>query len=220
MRARWLFVLGVGSVGCGGGDDGAAGGAPDFGQRDLSALDVACEGVPGLTGQAILDQRADAFSSTLAYVTAAGDRVDPTALEVEISWPASPVATCYPAYEADGQSLAAPRVAIEGLGLKLRTADGKFDETLAAKAWLPVISGSIQFPQLLAVTRRGELRGSWQPFPEYAVTGETTLGFFSRLAGAGTANAGGNVAATSTPAAELDAFVSVGGLAVAVWPSP
>jgi hypothetical protein len=160
MRA-WVFVWGLCGVACGGGDDGSGSGSTAFGQRELATLDEACEGVSGLTGQAILDRRTDAFSATLSYVTASGQRVDPTALEVTLTWPASPVATCYPEYKA-----AAPRVAIEGLSMAFSTADGKFAETLAAKAWLPMFNGAIQFPQVLAVTTRGNLHGSWQPFPE------------------------------------------------------
>jgi hypothetical protein len=202
-------------VACGGGDDDGASANTGFGERELSNLDEACEGVTGLTGQAILDKKVDAFSSILAYVTATGDRVDPTNLDVQLTWPASPVATCYPEYETSG-----PRVAIEGLVMKFNTADGKFDESMAAKAWLPVVGGAVQFPQAQAVTTRGKLHGSWQPFPEYAVTAATTMGFFSRLEGPATANAGGNVGASATSVAKLDAGIFQGGFAMAQWPAP
>jgi hypothetical protein len=209
-----MVVWAACAVGCGSSDeDGGGGGGTDYGQKELASLDEACEGVVGLTGRAILDQRADGYSTTLAYVTASGDRVDPTGLDVVVTWPATPVATCYPQYETSG-----PRVAIEGLSLTFKTADGKFDEALGAKAWLPVINGAPQFPQVIAATKRAQLAGSWQPFPEYAVTGDTTMGFVSRLAGAATANAGGNVSASTVPLEELGAGIFSGGFAIATWP--
>lgn len=220
LRRLVVLALCGATAACGSSDDsGGAGGTTDFGQRDLTSLDEACESVPGLTGQAILDQRADQYTTTLGYVTASGERVDPTQLDVEIVWPANLVATCYPPYQADDQTLAAARVAIEGLGMTFRTADGKFDETLNAKAWLPVINGAVQVPQVIAATTRGKLAGTWQPFPEYAITDGTTIGFVSQLAGANTANAGGNVQATATPVAELDAAIFRGAFALATWPT-
>lgn len=221
MRAAWVVVLALAAAGCGSSDSkdgGSPGGGANFGQSVLPSLDESCEGVAGLTGQAILDQRADSFSATLSYVTASGGKIDPTSLDVQITWPSTPVATCYPAHSAGGQTLAAPRVAIEGLSMTFKTADGKFDESLAAKAWLPVLNGAPQFAQVLAVTTRGKLAGSWQPFPEYAITDTTTMGFASRLAGASTATAGGNVSATATSTAELDAGIFKGGFALAIWP--
>jgi hypothetical protein len=197
---------------------GTPSGNSDFGQHDLGSLDEACEGVSGLTGQAILDQQTDGFSATLSYVTATGGKVNPTPLTVAIEWPASPVATCYPTYSSKGQPPAEPRVAIEGLTLKFKTDDGQFDETLAAKAWYPVINGAPQFPQLMAVTTRGKLHGSWQPFPEYAVTSSTTMGFACRLTGATSAQSGGNVQATGESVAELDAGIARGGFALATYP--
>jgi hypothetical protein len=218
MWARWIVVAALGATGCGSSDDnGGAAGGPDYGERTLASLDETCEGVAGLTGQAILDQKADAVSTTLAYVTATGGFVDPTALDVTISWPASPVATCYPAY--DGAQLPiAPRIAIAGLGMTFKTADGKFDESFDAKAWLPVLNGTLQVPNVLAVTQRANLAGSWQPFPEYAITGETTMGFVVRLQGASTDFAGGNVFASAAPLAELNAGIFQGSFAMATWP--
>lgn len=209
-----LWVCAACAVACGSSDeDGSGGGGTDFGQKDLASLDEACEGVSGLTGQAILDQRSDGFSTTLAYVTASGDRVDPSGLDVVVTWPAAPVATCYPQHETSE-----PRVAIEGLSVTFVTADGKFDEALPAKAWLPMFNGAPQFPQVIAATKRAALAGTWQPFPEYAVTGDTTMAFVTRLAGATTASAGGNISASTVPLEELGAGIFSGGFAMAIWP--
>ena len=209
---RTLCVVALGLLGCGSsGDDEAP--TPSFGERELASLDEACEGVPGLTGQAILDKRTDAFTATLSYVTASGDRVDPTELSVELTWPVTPVAVCYPQHQTT-----APRVAIDGVGMRFVTADGKFDETLSGKALLPVLNGTPQFAQVIAATKRKSLAGSWQPFPEYAVTADTTMGFASRLEGAATASAGGTVSASTTSVAELEAGIFMGGFAMAIWP--
>ncbi len=92
--------------------------------------------IAGLTGQAILDQRADSIQTTLGYVTADAQRIDATALSMTLQWPATPTATCYPPYAEKGVPLADARVAIDGVQLHFSTADGKFNETLQAKAWL------------------------------------------------------------------------------------
>jgi hypothetical protein len=222
LMGRSFFVIACLSVcsGCGSDSDGSGspGGGKSFGQHGLGSLDELCEGVTNLTGQAILDQRADTLSTTLSYVTASGDRVDPTPLTATMTWPANPVATCYPTYGEGDQILAGPRVAIEGLTLDFSTADGKFDEHLPAKAWLPTLNGTLQFPQLIAVTTRGALQGSWEPFPEYAVKSDTTMGFSTRLSGPTTDTGSGTVSATASPPAELDAAVFRGAFAMAIWP--
>jgi hypothetical protein len=46
------------------------------------------------------------------------------------------------------------------------------------------------------------------------------MGFFSRLEGPATANAGGNVGASATAVAKLDAGIFQGGFAMAQWPAP
>ncbi len=194
---------------CGGG------GGSDFGQTTIS-LDENCRAVNGLNGQAILAQKADSASTMLAYVTAQGMRVDPTALTMTITWPAAPTATCYPAFEDKGVVVAGPRVAITGLSLKFMTADGKFNETLPATALLPTVNGALQFPQLIAVTSHGSLKGSWDPIPELRSGG--TLIFFTRLAGAGTSSAGGNVGYGDEDPDQLRAGIFKSRFAVALFP--
>ena len=213
LRSILLITGAAAALGCGSSND-TGGSTPDYGQRNLGSLDENCESVTGLTGRMILDQQTDQIMSTLGYVTASGAAVSPTELQVTLTWPADPVAICYPAHEGSG-----PRLAIEGVVMTFHTADGKFDESLSAKGWLPVLNGTVQSPQVVAVTTRGKLQGSWEPFPEYSIQSGTTMGFISRLAGANTASLGGNVMATASPAAELDAGIFQGGFAMAIWPT-
>jgi len=196
-----------------GGTGGGAGGSGIIGKHAVG-LDEACEGVPGLTGRAILDQRADHIVTTLGYITAQAMRVDLTALTIDLTWPASPMAVCYEPYFENGVMIAAARVAIEGLSMRFVTADGKFNETLPAKAWLPFVNGALQFPQLLAVTLRANLQGTWQPFPEY--TGNT-INFFSRLSSANPNTVNGNVGLGGEIPAQLDAAIFRSRAAVATW---
>jgi len=217
MRTAFIVWVGLAtgiSLGCGGGSA-----APEsFGQHELGSLDEACEGVLGLTGQAVLDQRSDQITSTLAYVTASGDRVSPTALTIDLAWPAAPVAVCYPSHTS-GALVTEPRVAIEGLSMRFATVDGKFDEELPAKAWLTSMSGTPTLSIVIGVTSRGALRGSWSPFGDYD-NGGSTLTFVNRLAGASSAQAGGNVGLGYTSIAEAGAGIFRGANAVAVWPQP
>ena len=63
-----FLILGLllAGTGCGpkgdGGDDGGSdgGGGPDFGEARLASLTEVCQGVAGLTGQSILDDRLEA----------------------------------------------------------------------------------------------------------------------------------------------------------------
>jgi hypothetical protein len=201
-------------VGCGG---GAASG-PDFGQRSLASLDEPCQQVPGLTGQAVLDQRTDQVAATLAYVTAAAGMVTPTALTIDLTWPGAPVAVCYPGYTATGVAVG-PRVAIEGLSMRFSTADGKFDEVLPARAWLMTSSGVPGATLVVGVESRQTLHGSWRPFSDYD-NGGSTLAFVSRLAGASSSQAGGNVGMSATSLAEAGAGIFRSGNAMAIWPAP
>ena len=205
---------GSAGTGAGGSSTGAAG-TGVIGKHAVG-LDEPCEGVAGLTGQAILDQRADRIVTTLGYITAQGTRVDPTALMIDLTWPASPAAICYEPYFENGVMVAAARVAIEGLLMHFVTADGKFDETLPAKAWFPVVAGTPQFPQVVAVTVRSNLHGTWQPFPEYATAGNT-INFLTRIRSVNPNVVNGNVALSAAIPAQLDAAIFKGSLAVATW---
>lgn len=106
---RWVALFAF-AVGCGGEDGGENGGTPSsFGGHDLASLDESCEGVAGVTGQALLAQKFEQLSAKLGYVTASGDKVSPTDVSITLVGPASPVATCYPAY-SDSTVTAEPRL--------------------------------------------------------------------------------------------------------------
>lgn len=219
MRS-WVVGVAVALAGCGSSPSsggGSGGGGKSYGETPLDTLDAPCGDVAGLTGQAILDQRADSIQTTLAYVTSDAQLVDPTALSMTLGWPATPVATCYPPYPEQGVPLADSRVAIDGLQLHFSTADGKFNETLPAKAWLASVNGSVQTPQLVAVTSRGALKGSWTPMPSYDSGGQTVF-FSTHLAGANSNLANGLVGLGNQPASELEAYVVRSSSAIAVWP--
>ena len=159
-----LAALVVASAACSGG--GGGGGSPDFGQYELASLSEDCEGVAGLNGQAILTAANAPYTAELGYITAGGTRVDLTALDIDLTWPANPAATCYPEW-TESTNPTPPRVAIEGVDMEFVTADGKFDESLDAKGWLYVLNNAVQTPIAIAVTTRGSLDGSWEPFPDY-----------------------------------------------------
>jgi len=214
---RWLLVL-LGVVGCsGGGDDAGGGSTPSFGGKKLASLADTCEGIAGLTGQAVLDQKAENVQAKLGYVTAQGTKVSPTDLTLDLTWPASPVATCYPAHEEVGAATG-PRVGIAGLEMRFVTADGKFDETLDATGWLTTQSGALGTAGVVGVTTRSALHGSWEPFPDYGQAG-STLSFVNRLTGATSAQAGGNINMTAGTPDEIRAGIFRSGFAMAVWPT-
>lgn len=217
---RWLLVL-LGVVGCsGGGDDGGGGGGtatPSFGGKELASLSDTCEGIAGLTGQAVLDQKTEKVEALLGYVTASGSKVTPTDLALYLSWPAAPVATCYPPRQEVGAS-PGPRVGIAGLEMRFVTADEKFDETLEATAWLLTMSGSPSLAAVVGVTTKSAPHGSREPFPDYGQAG-STLSFVNRLAGTTSAQVGGNINMTPGTPDEINAGVFKSGFAMAVWPT-
>jgi len=199
IRAGMVLVA-LGLVGCGGG------GGDDFGQTQLETLDTPCMGVAGLTGSAVLARKADMLQGTLSYITANAMRVNPTALTVTLTWPAAPVAVCYPPFMDKGALVAQARVAVEGLTLTFKTADGKFDESLSAKAWLMQTGTAVNpIPAVVAVTSQGSLRGSWEPFPDYTPAAGSTMPFVLTLVS--TTTASGNVGMGSEDSGELGAGI-------------
>ncbi|MBI3204978.1 MAG: hypothetical protein HYZ29_25805 [Myxococcales bacterium] len=214
---RWVLLV-LGLAGCSGGGGGDGGGStPSFGGKKLASLTEPCQGITGLTGQAVLDQKTEKVEATLGYVTASGSKVSPTALTLDLIWPGSAAATCYPPYE-EGAAVAGPRVGIAGLEMRFVTADGKFDETLEATAWLTTVSGAPGPAMVVGVTTRSALNGTWEPFPDYGQAG-STLSFANRLTGATSAQASGNVSMTAAPPAEIAAGVFRSGFAMAIWPT-
>ena len=214
---RWLALL-VFAVGCGGEDGGGGGATQSFGEHDLATLGETCEGISGMTGQALLDQKFEQLSAKLGYVTASGDKVSPTDVSISLVWPAAPIATCYPKH-SDGTFTTEPRLGIAGLEMHFSTADGKFEEKVAATAWASSMQGALGPLSVVGVTTRSALKGSWAPFPDYGAEG-STLTFVNRLSGAMSAQSGGNVGMPVASLAELEAGVFKSGFAMAVWPLP
>lgn len=208
-----LAVAALVSAGCSGG--GGGGGSPDFGQYALASLTEPCEGVAGLTGQAVLEAANAPYVTELGYITMTGSRVDLTALTIDLAWPASPVATCYPEY-TESVNPVAPRVAIEGVTMTFVTADGKFDESLSAKGWLYQLNGFIQQPIALAVTTRGALDGSWEPFEDYTPV-SSNMSFYTALTGSSATFTSGNVGGGHEDRDEFNAAIFGSQFAMATW---
>lgn len=190
--------------------------ATDFGGTELG-LDEDCGGIVGLTGQAVLDRQTAGYTSTLNYVTADAQFVDPTALTVALTWPAAPIATCYPAWDETPLYAAEDRVGIHGLTLSLSTADGHFTETLDATAWLTVLSGTPVQTSVTGVRRYGALDGDWVPFAEYGDGTGATLDFQVVLAQNPSAIQG-SVGMGTIPLDRMEAGVFGSRFAVATWP--
>jgi hypothetical protein len=210
--ATVLSLGGVLALGCSGGGTLGGSDGPDI-RKHIVGLADPCGGFPELTGIVILDRRVDRVTGTLGFFDAQATRVDATALTIDLTWPAPPVAFCYDAVEADGVYVG-PRVAIEGLTMRFVTADGTFDETLAAKAWLPTVSNDILYPLILAVTVRANLQGTWQPLPGYE---GSTVNFLIPLGYEISDSYPGTVGLGRQMPAELDAAIFGERAMVASW---
>jgi hypothetical protein len=198
-------------------DDTDTTSATDFGGEDV-ALDDACGGIDGLTGQALLDRRIDGYDATLAYVTADAQFVDPTGLTVAITWPGSPVATCFPPWDEAPLYAADQRVGIGGLTLDVTTDDGHFAESLDASAWLIASQGVVQQAVVVGATHYEQLHGDWVPFPEYGDGTGTTMDFDVVLPSVDSAPQQGSAAMGGIPLDRLEAGVFGSRFAVAMWP--
>lgn len=223
LRGCVLGFLAMALIGCGSDDDGSGGPAGTggagnvYGGTKLASLTEDCEGISGLSGQAILDQKVEQVITTLGYIGMNGTQVGSTDLTLDITWPAQAVATCYPAYtDPVTTALTAPRVGIDGLGMHFVTSDGKFDETVGADAWLSSNSGTVGLATAVGRQSRSALSGSWTPFPDYD-NGGTMLTFVNRLTAAGQAN--GNIGLSNANPAMLDGGVFPPGNAMALWPA-
>lgn len=103
--------------------------------------------------------------------------------------------------------------------MHFKTADGKFDESLDATAWLPVMNGAVSTPLAVAAIPRSSLKGTWQPFPDYGAGGKTLI-FVLRLQGAQSSSANGNITLNNAPVADVGAGIFASGFAMATWPVP
>lgn len=128
----------------------------DVGQYPV-AIDEECEGIPGLTGQAVLDAMLTHQDLSMGWWDGYGWNGDD--LDLDYTWPTAPyVVTCFPDRD--------PRVAVSGLTMTVRDADGLFDETLEAVGFQQTFGGNIVFgPVVIAVTQSSAIQGTWTPPP-------------------------------------------------------
>lgn len=188
----------------------------DFGQYELGDTQALCENLPGLAADAILAEKVEHIETTLDYITAEGQRVDPTGLTIDLAWPDSPTIVCYPPYAEPGLNPAEERVAIDGLTMKFTTADGKFAETIDAKAWRIRSNGTLGKPIVIGVSRVSALEGSFMPPPE--IIPDPNLMFSSQLDAAAPNGASGAIGMTNQKPEDMNAAVLIGSIAAALWP--
>ncbi len=220
MIRRPPQLLGLLLIGCTGGESPAETDdtpVTDFGGVVVPLADD-CAGIAGLSGQALLDHRSDGYTTTLSYVTADAQYVDPTALTVAVTWPASPEATCYPAWDEAPLYTATERVGIHGLTLNVTTADGHFTESLDATAWFISYNGTPGSAYVAGVTRFEGLHGDWVPFPEYGDGTGTTMDFVVVLPAPPAETIQGSVDMGGIPLDRMEAGVFGSRFAVATWP--
>jgi hypothetical protein len=212
-----MSLFGCGSDDSGGGPAGAGGAGNVYGGVELASLTDDCEGISGLNGQAILDQKMEQVTTSLGYIGMSGTQVGSTDLTLDITWPAQTVATCYAAFtDPVTTAVTEARVGIRGLGMHFVTSDGKFDETVGANAWLSSGGGTVGLATAVGSKSRTALTGTWVPFPDYD-NGGTTLTFVNRLTAAGQSN--GNIGLSNATPAALDGGVFAPGNAMALWPA-
>ena len=144
----------------------------EVGQRRLTSLDEDCEGVQGLNGAAILKHKLEASTHQLRYISVINDEVvysEPVELTLSVSWPQQPTLMCYPAYQDErGRALAPARLAMLGLTLRVKTPDGRLDETMAARAQLSDAgNGSFLAIAIQGTLPKERLRGAYDPSADY-----------------------------------------------------
>lgn len=167
---------------------GGAGGANGFGGYTLTSLDEPCEGVSGLTGNAVLAQKLENSSGTFEFlaIDAQGNAMPngTSALTIGVAWPAVPVATCFPAFTNADTTVTPPRVGIFGLKLSFSTADGKFAENLdAIGAVFETVDGKLSSTQILAATLEEDLSGTYDPNVTFVPGNYAGSGYLFAVAG-------------------------------------
>lgn len=211
-----LAVLSLAAAACSGGGGGGGGNEGDFGQYEI-AIDADCEGIAGMSGMLALNAMNEHYDSELGYITANAQRIDLTALTIDLALPAEPIAMCYPEFTSDLGAVVGPRVAVPGVEMTFVTADGKFDESLEAKLWTTTNAGFPQPPIALAITTRGQLDGSWEPFADYEPV-HSSMSFYTALTGSSSTFTSGNVGAGFPDRKEWNAAIFVqGGFSMATW---
>lgn len=208
-------------VGCGSDGGPTSSGDPlptpkDYGQSLLGTTQDLCEGVMGLSGDTIWAQKIEHIETMLDYITAKGERVNPTTVTIDLTWPASVEVVCYPPYSEPGLNPAAARVAIAGLTMKLVTGDGQFNEVIDAKAWLIPLNGTLGQPTVIGTGDVESLNGTFKPPPE--IVQNPNLMFSTRLDAAMPNTSAGGVAMTTQNPEDINAGVLIGSIAAALWP--
>ena len=210
-----LALLSLGTAACSGGGGGGGSNEGDFGQYEI-ATDADCEGIAGLSGMLALNAMNEHYETELGYITADAQRVDLTALTIDLALPAEPIAMCYPEFTTDLGQIVGPRVAVPGVEMTFVTADGKFDESLDTKLWTTTNAGFPQAPIALAITTRGALDGDWEPFEDYTPA-SSNMSFFTMLTGSSSTLTSGNVGAGFASRKEQNAAIFGSGFAMATW---
>jgi hypothetical protein len=216
-RLSLLFLVSS-TAACSGGGGGGGGNEGDFGQYELASLDEDCEGIAGLRGRVALQAANAPYDAELGYITANAQRIDLTPLTIDLTIPATPTVLCYPEHTTENGVVATPRVAVTGVEMIFATDDGKFDESLDAKLWSTTANGFIQPPMALAVTTRGQLNGSWEPFEDYEPI-EKNMSFMTGLTGSSSTFTAGLVGCGHDDRKEYNAaiFDVPGQFAMATW---
>ncbi len=189
----------------------------DFGQYPLATTQEMCEAVAGLSGDTILTQKVDHIETVLDYITPKGERVNPTPVTIDLTWPTKIDVVCYPPYEQPGLNPALARVAIPGLEMKFVTADGQFNEIIDAKAWLIPFNGTVGQPMVIGTSNVEALQGTFKPPPE--IIPNPNLMFTTRLDAVMPNAAMGAIGMTTENPEDINAGILIGSIAAALWPS-
>ena len=210
-------------------DDGGDAGPPtaaDFDAERVHDPFAACEEVPGLTLNALLERRTDAVFANFGYFLweSPDDQAlgNATSFTVTLTWLNNPEALCYPAWESPEPPtlVAAPRLAVEGLVLRFRTADGLFDETMDAKAWAFSRDDVVTSFAVIAGRHYDDLEGSYV-IPPALVPSLRWITFRVGLVGSESGATGsGTVGAwPELRAAEIQHGIFPGGAALGGYPA-
>ncbi|MFO0618074.1 MAG: hypothetical protein U0414_36115 [Polyangiaceae bacterium] len=152
---------------------GGAGGANLYGGHVLATEDEVCEGIAGLTAGHLLMDPLESGTNTIQYISVDGMGMaqinGSSSLTVSVTWPANPVAICYPLYESQTTGVKQwPRIGISGLKVHFTTQDGKFNETVDGVAALQSTDGGmVGGTSVLAAELEADLVGTYDPNVTY-----------------------------------------------------
>jgi hypothetical protein len=174
-----------------GGNDAPA--VTDGGPMVLPSLNTSCDGVPGLTGQAVLDALRPEYTATYKPVGSGA----PTALTIRTEYTHGP-ASCHPS----ACEMCPPGWVQVDVQIHFTTADGLFDESFTTPVELSPGSTTLMWDPIVPAT---DIKGSYKPtlvgHPTVnlsfggSFSGATTSGVIEQQASNG---GGGSVAGAGT----------------------